>query len=270
MSSQDFFQKAQEGDAQALAQLLGALRPLVLNYLYRRLGNLAEAEDLCQEVLLDFFSHHSEKPKGLGWTAWIFQRAVERLRFLVSERGPMSPDVLEILQEGLLENPEKEHRLLESFAVREEKYRVVDHLNFCFGLQLQTLLGPEQETFVLHRVLNFPLEELPLLTGRSVAESAHLQQEAESQLCEALASRCALVNASGTCTQCRDWGAWLGDEDETEEQIKTLKFSFEAKVGENFEQRLQWVKSWSPMEMEARSFYQGLFEFLQRLLGRKS
>ncbi len=268
MGSEDFFQKAQQGDAQVLAKLLEALRPMVLNYLYRRLGNLAEAEDLCQEVLLDFFSHHAEKPKGLGWTAWIFQRAVERLRFLVSERGPLSADVLEILQEGLLENPEKEQRLLENFSLREENYRVVDHLNFCFNLQLQTLFSPEQEIFVLHRLLNFPLEELPLLTGRTMAECEHLQQEAESQLSDALAMRCGLVNASGACTQCRDWGAWLSDEDAIEIQIKNLKFSFEAKVADNFEQRLQWIKSWNPMEMGARGFYQGLFDFLQKLLGR--
>lgn len=79
--------RARSGDEQAFAALVERYARPVLNFVWRSLGNRAEAEDVAQEVFVKAWRHlPSFKPSGAAFSTWLFQiarnTAIDRLRSL--------------------------------------------------------------------------------------------------------------------------------------------------------------------------------------------
>lgn len=68
--------RVQQGDQRAAAELVAAVRPLVLRIVRRRLPRRAAEEDLVQEILIKMFSRLSQYHGGAPFTHWLARIAL--------------------------------------------------------------------------------------------------------------------------------------------------------------------------------------------------
>ena len=68
--------RVQQGDQRAAAELVAAVRPLVLRIVRRRLPRRAAEEDLVQEVLIKMFSRLAQYHGGAPFTHWLSRIAL--------------------------------------------------------------------------------------------------------------------------------------------------------------------------------------------------
>lgn len=88
--------KAQAGDAQAFARLVGAYERPLFNYVLRMVGDRALAEDLTQDVLLRVYNGLAGFSLRCRFTTWVFQIAKNRVldELRARERRP-APEILD-------------------------------------------------------------------------------------------------------------------------------------------------------------------------------
>lgn len=73
-------QRARRGDPQAVAEIYETYQPAIFRYLYYRLGNTAEAEDLTAEVFVRLVTNiHGYEERGRPLLAWLYTIAHNRL-----------------------------------------------------------------------------------------------------------------------------------------------------------------------------------------------
>lgn len=76
--------RAQQGDEEAFAQIVGAYQRPVYNLAYRMLGSAGDAEDAAQEVFLRAYSHLESYDPARKFSSWILSIAshhcIDRLR----------------------------------------------------------------------------------------------------------------------------------------------------------------------------------------------
>ncbi len=89
--TQDLVQRAQQGDQMALAVLYETYFERIYRYSLARLGNMAEAEDITEEVFLRMLrSIASFQWKAHGFEAWLFRIAhnlvIDHLRRQISHK----------------------------------------------------------------------------------------------------------------------------------------------------------------------------------------
>lgn len=78
--------------APSFESLIGAYQPAVYRFLYRLcLGNVHDAEDLCQETFLRAFRAYPALPAGAQHRAWLYRIAYNL--FLNSRRRPPSAEL---------------------------------------------------------------------------------------------------------------------------------------------------------------------------------
>jgi RNA polymerase sigma-70 factor (ECF subfamily) len=76
----DLIQRAQQGNAEAFADLYRRYAPLVFRYFFFRTNDRAAAEDLTAEVFLRLVKSLSEyRDRGLPFAAWVFRIAHARV-----------------------------------------------------------------------------------------------------------------------------------------------------------------------------------------------
>src|SRR5438094_9871554 len=88
----DVLRRAQRGDERAFALILRAYETPIFNYVYRVVGDRANAEDLTQEVFLRVFQALPRFSLRCKFTTWLFQvtknRVLDELR--ARERRPQA------------------------------------------------------------------------------------------------------------------------------------------------------------------------------------
>jgi len=81
------------GEDEFFAELLARYQRPVLNFVYRMLGNAAEAEDVAQEVFVRAYQHLHEYDPHRKLSTWLFamarNAAIDRLRY--RQRHPTTP-----------------------------------------------------------------------------------------------------------------------------------------------------------------------------------
>lgn len=139
--------RARAGDQQALADLYDWYMPRVYRYAVARLGNIAEAEDLTEEVFLKMLGAIGNfRWKSAPFSSWIFRIAHNQVvtHFRRSaQRAPATSDIPEDMVDGRhdLASAVEERMTLEEVrrATEElpEAQREVIALRFVVGLSIQ-------------------------------------------------------------------------------------------------------------------------------------
>jgi len=97
--------RASAGDNEAFAELLTRYQRPVLNFVYRLLGDAAEAEDVAQEVFVRAYRHWAEYDPCRKVSTWLFamarNAAIDRLRY--RQRHPTEP--LDTVAANLIRGP---------------------------------------------------------------------------------------------------------------------------------------------------------------------
>lgn len=261
--------KARAGDAGAFSTLAEDLRPRLLAYLYRRLADRGEAEDLCQETLLEAYTAIASLPADLAFKIWIFQIAVRLGDRAVEGERPWGESALEVLQDYLLEHEAVQGELQEIFESREEEYSIEDHVDFCFTVALHRLFPKERALFLLTEVEGFSSEEAGSISGVSTAEVEEKRQAAAENLQESFAERCSLVKAGAPCKQCQVFGEWLRGAEETEEELNDLPLRPTTQAETTFPKRIHLIRRIDPLHGGSPHFHEALLQLLRRALGEK-
>jgi len=245
------------------------LRPRLLAYLYRRLADRGEAEDLCQEALLEAYTALAEPKAETDFREGLFQIASRLADRAAEGAQPWGESSLEVLQDYLLEHEATQNELQETLESREEEYSLADHVDFCFTVTLQSLFPRERNVFLLTQMEGFTAREAADVMGGSPEEIEEKSAAAAESLQEIYAERCSLVQAGAPCKQCRVFGDWLLGPEETEEELRGLPLQPSVKPEATFPKRLQLVSRLDPLHNGSDRFHEQLLQLLRRALGEK-
>jgi RNA polymerase sigma-70 factor, ECF subfamily len=80
------FRRARRGDAEAFTTLTGTCNDAVFRVALRITGNLADAEDVCQQTVMKAYAHFDQFRDGYRFAAWITQIAANESISLLRRR----------------------------------------------------------------------------------------------------------------------------------------------------------------------------------------
>lgn len=80
VSDQELIEKYKRGQVQAFNVLTWRWQPRILNFLYRYLGNVTDAEDICQTTFLKVFQKLKHLQDTQKFSAWLYQIALNQAR----------------------------------------------------------------------------------------------------------------------------------------------------------------------------------------------
>lgn len=267
--TEELIKQAQSGDHVAFDRLSMKVRPELYSYLYRRLASKEEADDLCQESLLQAYTHLKEYQGPPSFRVWLFGIASALSAKELQDKDPWSPEALDMLQEHLLANSGTEKQLQELYYENEEAYELGDHIDFCFTVLVKSLLVEEKNILLLGEINNLSPKEVGEVTGLDQGKVEKILKESTDNLSESLYQRCSLVRKGAPCTQCQDFGHWLEGEEKTKQQLEALPFDFKDKARESFLTRLDIIVDKNPGRSDSRHFHGELLRILGMIMGEK-
>lgn len=100
MSEQDLIKKAQEGNAEAFEQLIADYEKRILNYCFRMLGNLSDAEDAAQEVFVKVYRFIDSFNGQSSFSTWLYRIASNVCLDLLRKAKRQPKDTVSIHQEN--------------------------------------------------------------------------------------------------------------------------------------------------------------------------
>lgn len=138
-------QRAREGDQQALADIYDMYLPRVYRYVYLRVGDVAEAEDLTEDIFLRMLGGIADyKQGGVPFSAWLFRIAHNHLVSYYRKNGVRGPKTT--IDESVVDSRPDPATIVETRltygevakAVEElpEAQREVISLRFAVGLSI--------------------------------------------------------------------------------------------------------------------------------------
>lgn len=261
--------RAKEGEVDALEKLIKKIRSPLVSYLYWRLGNLTEAEDLCQDLLIKIYSKLPELKEEDSFLPWALALASETCDPFLKNEEPWTPDAIEILNQHLVESPGLEKELHRIYQDYEEQYEIKDHIEFCFTVMAKSLFPKEQNIFLLKELFFLSDKDIGEITEKSLEEVKSQNKGSFETLAESFWDRCSLVRKGASCTQCQDLGKWLEGEKTLQKQQDSLPFGISKTASQGLENRLELVLEVSPDHSPSRKFHQALMDILRRALGKK-
>jgi RNA polymerase sigma-70 factor (ECF subfamily) len=166
-------QRAQQGDAEAVAELYRRHAPAIFRYFYFRLHDQTLAEDLTSEVFLRMtLALPTYAERGAPFAAWLFRVAHDRI---VDHHRHAARTRTETLSEMVLDDAPE----VESLLAQQADYR---HL-----VQAITTLSDEQQMVVQLRFIEgYSLEETAQIVGKNVGAVKALQHRALQNLARKL------------------------------------------------------------------------------------
>lgn len=199
---------AVDGDLAAMDALLRAIEPGVHNLAVRMLGNLDDARDASQEILLKVVTHLAGFRFQSAFSTWVYRIASNHLLTAVT-RSRESPEVsLEAiagkLQDGLAFGRAIPLRLhdeaLDSGAMTpEDKAAAVGVAIGCTQGMLLALDRDQRLAFLLDVVFGLGSEQAAEVVGISAAAFRKRLSRARGRLSTFMQGTCGLVDADAPC-----------------------------------------------------------------------
>jgi RNA polymerase sigma-70 factor (ECF subfamily) len=143
-------QKAVKGDGPALAQIYDAYKLDIYRYIFSKVGNASEAEDLTAQTFMAVLESLPRYRHRGQFSAWIFQIARNKVMdyFRRSKHDPLEIPLDIAFSEGTLER-----------IIKVQAYERLAAI-------MQTLSGDERELIRLRYVAQLSYVEIGELTGR--------------------------------------------------------------------------------------------------------
>jgi RNA polymerase sigma factor (sigma-70 family) len=200
---------AVDGDLAAMDTLLRAIEPGVYNFAVRMLGNLDDARDASQEILLKVVTHLAGFRHEAAFSTWVYRIAYNHL-LTAATRSRESPEVsfeaiADKLQQGLdfgqRQIPITLHRgMLDSgMMTPEDKAAAVGVAIGCTQGMLLALDRDQRLAFLLDVVFGLASEQAGEVIGITAAAFRKRLSRARERLAEFTQNTCGLIDADHPC-----------------------------------------------------------------------
>lgn len=139
-------QSALTGDCEAVTELLNEVKDLVFNLSLRMLGNVFDAEDATQEILLKIVTNLAAFKQQSRFSTWVYRIAVNHLITDQKKRSFQEQLTFDLMQKDL-EQPIP--TMGSAFSEVEEKELAEELKLSCTNIMLQCLSPEERCVFIL-------------------------------------------------------------------------------------------------------------------------
>jgi RNA polymerase sigma-70 factor (ECF subfamily) len=195
--------RARAGDQDALQQLFAERQAGLFRFLYRMLGNRADAEDLLQECWI-------RGQRGIGGfregasalKAWWFGIASHLALDYLRQRKRWRVEAQLFAEQETDAQPDELEGLSAMMSEPDFRYEVKEHVAFCFTCVGRTLGPDEEASLLLREVFEFSNAEAARMLGVSEPILRHKLSSARRQMTEHFDGLCQLINKTGLCYQC--------------------------------------------------------------------
>jgi RNA polymerase sigma factor (sigma-70 family) len=197
---EDLVAAALAGNAQALDQLLRQVEPLVFRLAMRMLGNLADAEDATQEVLIKVATALSAFAGRSRLSTWVYAVAANHLRDAATRRAgaPTSLEAMAArLEQGMAVSAALEPVDLAADPALALEAREVGLR--CTQGMLMALDVDQRLALVLTEVFGLDGAEAATVLGISHDALRQRASRAKRTMEEFLLARCSLADPAGRC-----------------------------------------------------------------------
>jgi RNA polymerase sigma factor (sigma-70 family) len=202
-------QQAVDGDLATMDTLLRAIEPGVYNFAVRMLGNLDDARDASQEVLLKVVTHLAGFRHEAAFSTWVYRIAYNHL-LTAATRSRESPEVsfeaiAEKLQQGLDFGRRQIPVQLDSsvfdsgMMTPEDKAAAVGVAIGCTQGMLLALDRDQRLTFLLDVVFGLASEQAGEVIGITAAAFRKRLSRARVRLAGFMQGTCGLVDSDRPC-----------------------------------------------------------------------
>ena len=168
---------AQRGKRRGMERLYELFVEPVFRYVYLRVGNWEEAEDLTSRIFIKVFKKiKSYRERGIPFSAWLFRVAHNEIVDHYRTKGPVCKSFEEIYENPVSSESDPERVILEE----ETRKKILEAL---------TKLTPDQrEVIVLRYLQEFSISEIAKIMDRSETAIRSLLQRALRRLNKVLLS----------------------------------------------------------------------------------
>lgn len=178
-------ERARAGDQQALAAVYDWYLPRVYRYVLSRLGNVAEAEDLTEDIFLRMLGAIADyKRTGVPFSAWLFRIARNHLVSYYRKNGNRKADAL---QETMADSRHDPASIVETQLILGEVAEAV-----------QRLPDAQRDVIALRFAVGLSIAETAQVLGKRQGNVKALQHKAVTRLQKILLAEPKQLSAEGS------------------------------------------------------------------------
>jgi len=178
-------ERARAGDQQALAAVYDWYLPRVYRYVLSRLGNVAEAEDLTEDIFLRMLGAIADyKRTGVPFSAWLFRIARNHLVSYYRKNGNRKADAL---QETMADSRHDPASIVETQLILGEVAEAV-----------QRLPDAQRDVIALRFAVGLSIAETAQVLGKRQGNVKALQHKAVTRLQKILVAEPKQLSAEGS------------------------------------------------------------------------
>jgi len=178
-------ERARAGDQQALAAVYDWYLPRVYRYVLSRLGNVAEAEDLTEDIFLRMLGAIADyKRTGVPFSAWLFRIARNHLVSYYRKNGNRKADAL---QETMADSRQDPASIVETQLMLGEVAQAV-----------QRLPDAQRDVIALRFAVGLSIAETAQVLGKRQGNVKALQHKAVTRLQKILLAEPKQLSAEGS------------------------------------------------------------------------
>ena len=158
----DWVRRAKQGDLEAFQKLYASFARRVLNFIYRMVNSVEEAEDLTQETFVAVYQKLGTLKEEEKFEAWMFRIARNYVYQNYRSRGPSAVSVEELDEDG--------HTVTQVPDVRKDPSEVFEarELQDVVEAAIGSLPEKYKEVFVLSAIQHLSYQEIADVVGRSL------------------------------------------------------------------------------------------------------
>ena len=195
--------QARAGDQDALHRLFAEQEAGLFRFLYRMLGNPADAQDLLQECWLRGQRGIGKFREGASsLKAWWFGIASNLALDYLRQRKRWRVEAQLIAEQETDSQPDELEKLAAIMSEPDFRFEAKEHIAFCFTCIGRTLSPTEEAALLLREVFEFSNAEAAQMLGISEPVLRHKLSSARRQMTEHFDGLCQLINKTGRCYQC--------------------------------------------------------------------
>jgi len=178
-------ERARAGDQQALAAVYDWYLPRVYRYVLSRLGDVAEAEDLTEDIFLRMLGAIADyKRTGVPFSAWLFRIARNHLVSYYRKNGNRKADAL---QETMADSRHDPASIVETQLILGEVAEAV-----------QRLPDAQRDVIALRFAVGLSIAETAQVLGKRQGNVKALQHKAVTRLQKILVAEPKQLSAEGS------------------------------------------------------------------------
>ena len=178
-------ERARAGDQQALAAVYDWYLPRIYRYVLSRLGNVAEAEDLTEDIFLRMLGAIADyKRTSVPFSAWLFRIARNHLVSYYRKNGNRKADAL---QETMADSRHDPASIVETQLILGEVAEAV-----------QRLPAAQRDVIALRFAVGLSIAETAQVLGKRQGNVKALQHKAVTRLQKILLAEPKQMSAEGS------------------------------------------------------------------------